>query len=73
MSIQAGKILLINEVRGDPPIGHHLIAEAGIYIPFINPQGAVSVEVNGALLGLKPGEFEWLDKPPKQIYERQQI
>lgn len=61
---QAGKIVVLREVRGDWPIGHHLVAEPGVYVPFLNPHGAVSVEINGELLGLKPDEFQWLEKPP---------
>jgi len=68
--IQAGKIVVLREVRGDYPIGSHVVAAPGVYVPFINPQGAVSVETNGEMLGLKPGEFQWLDKPPREVYGR---
>lgn len=61
--IQAGKIILINPIQGDFPIGSHLIAEPGVYTPFINRHGAVSVDINGEKLGLKPNEFEWIEKP----------
>jgi hypothetical protein len=69
--VQAGKIMVLQRVRGDWPIGHHLVAEPGIYVPFLNQYGAVSVEVNGELLGLKPAEFKWVDKPAPEVYERQ--
>lgn len=69
--VQAGKIMLLKRVRGDWPFGHHLIAEPGIYVPFLNRFGAVSVEINGELLGLKPSEFQWFDKPDPEVYERQ--
>jgi len=69
--ITAGKIVLLREIRGDFPIGHHLIAEPGVYVPLLNRHGAVAVEINGEQLGLKPDEFEWLDKPPREVYERQ--
>jgi len=68
--IQAGKIIVLREVGGDCPFSHHIVAEPGVYIPFLNPQGAVSVEINGEMLGLKPDEFQWLDKPTPEVYER---
>jgi hypothetical protein len=67
--IQAGKIVVLRKVRGDCPFSNYIVAEPGVYIPFLNPYGAVSVEINGELLGLKPDEFQWLDKPPREIYE----
>ena len=72
MSVQAGSIVVLKHVHGDWPIGHHLVAEPGVYTPFINPQGAVSVEINGELLGLKPSEFQWLEKPPEEVYKNVQ-
>jgi hypothetical protein len=69
--VQAGKIVVLRRVRGDCPFGYNIIAEPGVYVPFINPQGAVSVETNGELLGLKPDEFQWLEKPPSEVYQRQ--
>jgi hypothetical protein len=62
---QKGRVILISRVTGDYPIGHDTIAEPGVYDAYVNPHGAVSVIAgNGQLLGLKPGEFEWLEKPP---------
>ena len=59
-----GSIILINKVHGDFPIGHTTIAEPGVYDAYMNPHGAVSVLAsNGKFLGLKPGEFEWLENP----------
>jgi len=59
-----GKVMVLKTVRGDFPIGHHCIAEPGIYDAYVNPHGAVSVKVsNGELLGLKPNEFTWLENP----------
>ena len=53
------KVFLPNTVRGDWPIGHHLIAPAGVHEAVRNPYGAVSVVLaDGTLLGVKPGEFE---------------
>ena len=69
--IQAGKIVVLRQVRGDYPFGNHVVAEPGVYVPFINPQGAVTVETNGEMLGLKPDEFQWLEKPPSEVYQRQ--
>jgi len=67
--IQAGKIVVLRRVRGDYPFGSHVVADPGVYIPYINPYGAVSVEINGELLGLKPDEFQWLEKPPREVFE----
>lgn len=61
--VQAGKIVVLREIRGDFPIGHHLVAEVGVYVPYLNRHGAVSVKINDEFLGLKPNEFEWLEKP----------
>lgn len=69
--IQCGKIMVLRHVTGDFPIGHHLIAAPGIYIPYLNRYGAVSVELDGEFLGLKPDEFQWLDKPSPELYDRQ--
>ena len=55
------QIVLINEIRGDWPIGHDTIATPGVYDAYENRHGAVAVRAgNGEMLGLKPGEFEWL-------------
>lgn len=52
------KIYLPREVRGDFPIGHHIVAEAGVHEAVTNQHGAVSVVLgDGTLLGVKPGEF----------------
>ena len=69
--IQAGKIVIMREVRGDCPFSYHVVARPGVYVPFINPQGAISVEVNGEMLGIKPNEFQWLEKPAPEVYEKQ--
>ena len=34
----------------------------GIYDAYVNPQGAVSIKIGGEFLGIKPGEFEWVEK-----------
>jgi len=53
------KIYLPRMVHGDFPIGHHLIAQAGVHYAVANQHGAVSVVLpDGKLLGVKPGEFE---------------
>ena len=58
-----GKVMVLNTVRGDWPIGHNTIAEPGVYDAYVNPHGAVSVKTeSGQLLGLKPSEFEWISK-----------
>jgi hypothetical protein len=52
------KIYLPRAVRGDWPIGHHLVAPKGIHEAVMNPYGAVCVVLPGGLLGVKPNEFE---------------
>jgi len=55
------KVYLPRMVHGDWPIGHHLIAEAGIHDAVQNKHGAVSVVLkDGQLLGVKPDEFEYI-------------
>ena len=39
-----------------------LIAAPGIYEAEVNQHGAVSVKIGDQLLGVKPGEFEWIDQ-----------
>ena len=70
--IQAGKIIVLRRVRGDWPIGHMWVAEPGVYVPSLNRHGAVSVDVgNGHELGLKPNEFQWLERPAPEVYQNQ--
>lgn len=53
------KIFLPRTVRGDWPIGHHLVAETGVHEAVRNPGGAVAVVLpDGKMLGVKPDEFE---------------
>jgi ParB family chromosome partitioning protein len=55
-----GKVKLSKRVYGDFPF-QATYAEPGIYDAYVNPHGAVSVKAtNGKLLGVKPGEYEWL-------------
>jgi hypothetical protein len=57
------KVYLPQDVRGDWPIGHHLVARAGYHEAVANPHGAVCVVLpSGELLGVKPGEFESHDE-----------
>ena len=59
--VKTRRVFLKNEVRGDFPLGHTTVAEPGEYEAHVNPQGAVSVVAsNGQMLGVKPGEFEWV-------------
>jgi len=68
MSIKSGRVILVNKVRGDWPIGHNTVGDPGIYDAYVNPQGAVSIMAgNGNLLGLKPNEFAWLERPTTEI------
>lgn len=50
-------IWLPNTVRGDFPIGHKAVAEAGHHLCNSNRWGALSVETPGGMLGIKPGEY----------------
>lgn len=55
-------------VRGDWPIGEHVVAESGLHRAVSNRHGALSVRTPDGLLGIKPGEFErrgfaWLAIP----------
>lgn len=53
------KIILPGAVSGDWPIGHHLVAQAGVHDAVMNPHGAVSVVLpDGQLLGVKPDEYK---------------
>ncbi|MDP2730301.1 MAG: hypothetical protein Q8O55_07455 [Dehalococcoidales bacterium] len=62
MENKKGKVRLPKTVRGDFPF-NQTKAEPGVYDAYINPHGAVSVMAsNGELLGVKPGEFEWVEK-----------
>jgi hypothetical protein len=59
-----GKVKLTRRVRSDLPFLRDCIAEPGIYDAYVNPHGAVSVIASdGGLLGVKPDEFEWVEKP----------
>ena len=53
------KIYLSRTIRGDWPIGHHLVADPGVHDAVANQHGAVSIVLDhGQLLGVKPDEFE---------------
>lgn len=61
------RLLLLHDVRGDFPIGHHNIARARIYEHediVVNPHGAVAVRTPNGILGIKPAEMKWLDRAP---------
>jgi len=52
------KIRLIKSVASDLPFPPFLVAHPGEYQARCNQHGAVSVEVDGHLLGIKPNEME---------------
>ena len=55
------RVRLPYEVRSDPGALGPVIAKPGIYPARMNPQGAVSIVApDGELLGVKPGEFDFL-------------
>ena len=56
------RVLLPCQVRGDFPVGHATMAEAGEHDCDSNRWGAVSVRAtNGQMLGVRPAEFEPLE------------
>jgi hypothetical protein len=62
MDEKKGSVILLRTIRGDFPF-QAVKAPPGVYEAYVNPHGAVSVIAeNGEMLGLKPGEFEWLTK-----------
>jgi hypothetical protein len=64
------RIELPRYVRGDFPF-HGTVARSGVHQPEANKHGALSVRAtNGDLLGVKPGEFRWLDCPLGAVGER---
>lgn len=53
------RVRLCAAVRGDPPLGHASVAEAGEHDCECNQWGAVSVlATDGKMLGIRPSEFE---------------
>jgi hypothetical protein len=61
------QIRLLKMIRSDFPFGRIAVAKAGIYDAEMNQYGALSVrDCNGDLLGVKPGEFEFIGEPPEQ-------
>jgi len=53
------KVRLTAQVRGDFPIGHGTVAEAGVHDCDSNKWGAISIIAgNGKRLGIKPAEFD---------------
>jgi hypothetical protein len=56
------RVLLDGPARGEYPVGHTTLAEAGEHDCESNRYGAVIVRAtNGKMLGLKPAEFEPLE------------
>ncbi len=58
-------LLLFRTVRSDLPFPPYLVAEPRVYLPHeiqVNPHGAVSVITPNGYLGIKPDEFEWIEK-----------
>jgi len=53
------------EVRSELPFSPFLVAAPRVYGPeelSINPHGAVAIITPQGELGVKPGEFEWVDE-----------
>ena len=56
------RIVLVNTIRGDSPIGYHIVATPGEYEADCNQYGAVSIKTsNGDLLGLRLDEFDVIE------------
>lgn len=61
--VKTRKIRLLQWVRSDLPFGPYSVAKPGVYDAEENPYGALAVrDCNGELLGVKPGEFEYVDE-----------
>lgn len=54
-------MVLHRTVRSDIPMGARLRARPGIYEAVANQYGAVAVVLPEGTLGLKPGEFQWIE------------
>lgn len=62
-------VYIPHAVRGDLIFGD-TVALPGVHTAFMNRYGAVSVMAgNGRLLGLRPGEFEWVSGKPSHWCE----
>jgi hypothetical protein len=59
---QKGRILILETVRADIPFLSRLTAEPGVYDAWVNPYGAVAVKIGDEFLGIKPKEFQWINK-----------
>jgi hypothetical protein len=57
-------VRLLQAVTSDLPVifGPALVAPPGLYVAELNALGAAAVRVDGKLLGIKPGEFEFVDE-----------
>jgi len=65
------RVLLECQVRGDYPIWHTTLAEAGEHDCKSNRYGAISVRAtNGQMLGVKPAEFEPLEWRKNDVAQR---
>ena len=62
MDKQKGKVRILQTVKSDLPWMSNLKAEPGVYDAYVNPHGAVSVKIDDEFLGIKPNEFEWVNK-----------
>jgi hypothetical protein len=68
------KVELPSRVRSDIPIPPRMAAKAGVHAAHVNRLGAVSVATEFGLLGVKPGEFNWLSpygKPGDRLWVRE--
>ena len=59
----AGRVRMRQTVRGlvFPDDAPSVAAEGEVYETTLNPQGAVCAIVDGTPLGIKPGEFDFID------------
>ena len=62
------KIRITKTVQSDLPFPpYYIVREGEVFVAWVNPLGAVSAEMSdGELLGVKPGEYEWIE-PCKKV------
>jgi hypothetical protein len=68
------RITLPRLVRGESILSPAICAPAGVYKPYLNRHGAVSIPLPSGMFGVKPGEFEWVSpygRPGDRLYVKE--